>query len=1195
MSRRPATVKLRRIDIFGFKSFRERTALDVSDGVTAVVGPNGCGKSNIVDAIRWAMGSQSPKDLRGRAMEDVIFGGSERNRPAGYAEVNLVFSNELRTAPAPWRELPELRVTRRLFRTGDSEYELNGQRVRLRDVQELFLGTGVSVQDGYSIIEQGRVGFIVSARPEERRALIEEAAGVTRYKFQRRTAERKLEQTRTNLTRVDDVLTEVERTVRSLERQARRARRWRELSARRDGLQLLLAVRRMREAERALEPAVAAHIAARDAHAASAAQVARREGELESMRVEQFATEKAANACAEEAWRLRSELDVLEHAIAMRRRERQDVATRLDRLGGELSRLDERMGDIARESAELGDGRAALREELGQARRELEAASAEAGEHRERVDAATRRLREVSELHRVERGRLVAIEARGEVLASEAERMGERAGAVLAELEPLRVRRAELVVEVGSAQDEAERLREAAAEAAERLEQGRQALSACRERAEVARRDEQRRGTEQARAEQVAEGLASAVRRGEHYGKAVRRLLRASERGEVPEVGRPVAERLRGEGESGVARLRVIEDVLDAPVVRSGDVEAVVEWALREGLPCRIVELTDPVEGAIASGVEAVLPVPGPVAQRIAGARLVDDAIAGDAESGAPRCDARGVVRFGDGRIDCPGRESSGEQVQAMVRRLDEAQAEAERVRALAAAAAVAAREEEAALDESTLRVRAFEEAVQEARDGSRHAVRVATGMAEELRGLEQRIDRIGRERDGLDARREALRQEAETLEAERAGLLERAQTLDAELEEAQRLVDGLGEEREGVEERRQVRRVQVERLTERAQHLDATEQRLSGELRMLGERRDALREERGECEDRLAALEGDDAHEDVRRREASERVRKAEVERAAAEERHGRAVAELRSAEAEVSGCRQEAEKALRVLQEKEVAQVRAEADVEFARESVRELTGASCAEAVRRASEVETPDDPLAELERVQSAMEQLGAVNPAAVEEFEEASDRLGFLHEQKADLERAMADLQEAIRKMDRTSRDLFASTFEEVDTRFRAFFPRLFRGGRARLELTQPDNLLESGVEIVVQPPGKRLQSMTLLSGGEKALTAVALIFAIFDLRPSPFSVLDEVDAPLDEGNVGRFADLVVEMSSHSQFILITHNKRTMEAAGTLYGVTMEEPGVSKVVGVRFDHADAESGPEVDADREARADRAPLRD
>ena len=536
-------MKLRRVDILGFKSFRAKTGLDIADGVTVVVGPNGCGKSNIVDAIRWAIGSQSAKDLRGRAMEDVIFAGSANHRPLGVAEVSLTFeTNERSDVPAAWRDHAEIRITRRLFRTGESEYEINRQRVRLRDIHELFLGTGVGAKEAYSIVEQGRIGFIVSSRPQERRVIIEEAAGVTRYKYQRRTAQRRLERTRENLHRVRDVLDEVARQVASLERQAKRARKYRELNERLTYLRAVVAFRRL---ERAAE---AARVAGAE-RATRRAKVEETEGRLRAAeaRVSEAAlttasAEQAWNEATEQHFRARSRVDLLENNVVHQRREREALDERAEGLAASIEALAEahirhraETERLAEEVEQRSAAATAHAEEVSELRTQLEAAREAASAQAAATETHARRIA-------TRRGDAASAAARAEAAREEQARLGQ-AEETLAEevsgardaLSLARTAHAACTSALDAARAEREQA-EATLEASTAAERAaREALTAARQAAEAASR-------EAARAETRFRTLDAAWRRGQGYEAATREALAAAE--QWSGKGRPLAERL---------------------------------------------------------------------------------------------------------------------------------------------------------------------------------------------------------------------------------------------------------------------------------------------------------------------------------------------------------------------------------------------------------------------------------------------------------------------------------------------------------------------------------------------------------------------------------------------------------------------------------------------------------------------------
>jgi len=1161
-------MRLRRVDIHGFKSFRARTAIEIADGVTAVVGPNGCGKSNIVDAIRWSLGSQSPRDLRGRAMDDVIFAGSEAHAPSGLAEVSLTLENDGRDLPGEWRDVPEVKVTRRLFRTGESEYEINGARVRLRDVQSLFLGTGVGAKEAYSIIEQGRIGFIVSARPEERRTIIEEAAGITRYRYQRRTAERRLERTRDNLTRIRDILGEVERQLGALERQAARAAKHRELTARHRVLAVTRALHRRDRVRASLDAALKELEAARRGAAETATKLVGVEGRVETGRVEVAARERQLNAATETAYELRTRAELLANNVLHRERELERVSSRIEAIDRERASLSERVVTLEAEGTASSEARERLTAACEDAAARQTAAEAARKDASAARDAVADRAGQAGRQLTTVRGTLARMDGRLDSLGSELEALGER-------LQTSDTERNDAVVARDAAQaarDDADAVARAAAEAAtqtaERLEAARTVEREGRGALDAARSAQRAAVTELEDVARRLQGVERWLAAGSSLGRGARAVLQAAENGELTGVLGALADRLRVTEGAEPSLGAALGADLDALIVTDlAAARAAARLARTRGASVDLIVLGDGVQGELAPWCTAVEPVPDRVAARIRAAQRVDDAL--DDAAATPRIDdARTHVDADAVRVGA-GAALAAEQAVAQARERDELVVRRDAADEAAAAARTRVAGAEDALERAlTARVTA-EQAADAARRDQSTTARALSDADHALSAATRRVDAFVADIARLTERRDKLAEEREKLVVDAAEAREQEAALATEVEGAREALDAaeatLATARDALAEIR----VESARLAEQRRSAAEREQRAADALTEARHRVRSLDDEQKGLRERLAA--DTTALQRDREGQGTAQGERVEAERTlvTARDRYEAAVGALRELDAERLTAQKAATAAASKAQHAELQAERARAELEHAEQGLAERFGVSVSAARHEALREGFTDEIAEELQTVERRLERMGPVNPAAEDEFREARERHEFLTTQQNDLEAAMADLETAIRRMDKTSRELFAETFERVNERFQAIFPRLFRGGRARLDLTNPDDLLETGVDISVQPPGKRLQSMTLLSGGEKALSAVALIFAIFELKPTPFCILDEVDAPLDEGNVARFADLVAHMSATSQFLLITHNKRSMEAASTLYGVTMEQPGVSRIVGVRL--------------------------
>ena len=1194
-------MKIKKLELVGFKSFVDRTVLHFDHDVLGIVGPNGCGKSNIVDAIRWCMGEQSARHLRGRSMEDVIFGGSDSRTPHDFAEVTLTFENDdPRDLPLEYRDYAELAVTRRLHRTGESEYLINKTAVRLRDVTDLFLGTGAGTK-AYSIVEQGKIGLIVSARPEDRRMLIEEAAGITKFKSRKKQAEKKMELTQQNLLRIGDIVAEIDRNLASLKRQAAKAERFVQYRNELEDLQLHEASHRYLELVGwvKLEGGEAERLTRSSDEART--ELSAREATLESARLEVHAAEQALETATSASFAadntVRAEQAAIERArdrlTGLRQRERQaesemrEMAEHAARLAAERDAVAQGNTTLAGEEATqaariavedatlaglagahgLADTRAAERR-LGIARAEAEIARAEAklagferrqGEMTARLEKA-RLESESLDLARIEHG------ARAHELGRSIEDL--RAGRVTSAAEKARLetRLAELK-EIIRAQERA--LDEAKGE----LSKKRSRWSALEEM--------------HTRLEGVGAGTKALV--------ATRDVCLAG----------LVADRVEAPSALTQALAGLLGTRLQDVVVHDVERGAALLETLAEHRRGRATIV--PLHPAYVSGGQAILPADDGVVVRLADAlrfapedealvrALVGDAIVvrdracarrlRDAGTATTLVTLDGTVLHADGRIAggqgdavAAGMIDSKRETRELAEGIEQLDlAVTHRLRALQASRAEIG-QTGTALDrarhevhESDLALVTAEKDLQKSESHLESVERRLEALADGQAELERSIEEAALERDEVarlldDARAQVACEKGELREAEVA-LVGARDKLDAQ----RQVVTACKVAIAGTREKLAAGRGTEARLARSADELIERARRLEEEMRVnaraFGEtaaqllaHREALGsalEQAREVEDLLAQVRGE-----------FERLRGGLLEREGA-------LKELRS---RAVSLRDELAAREMALREKQLA-------LEHLLGGVRDkFRGLHLPRVVGDYHMRTPPDEELrSRVEELARLLERMGSVNLDAMREHAEAEERFTFYTTQRDDLERALADLTRAIQQMNRESRRLFEETFQRVNERFREIFPRMFRGGRAELRLTQPEDLLETGIDIVAQPPGKKLSSIELMSGGEKALTAVSLIFAIFQIKPSPFCILDEVDAPLDEANVARYNDIIRSMTDRSQFILITHVKRTMQLVDVLYGVTMPEAGVSKIVSVRINDAESQrSSPPAEA-------------
>ena len=1241
-------MRLERLEISGFKSFSDRSELAFAEGVTAIVGPNGCGKSNVADAITWVLGEQSAKSLRGEKMEDVIFNGSDARKAGGTAEVRLRLSglpvpkvpleefqavakagngngHHPEQASTSFEEIVEaftrdVEVTRRLYRSGESEYLIDGEVCRLRDVHELMMDTGLGAK-AYAIIEQGKIGLILSSRPADRRQLIEEAAGITKYKARRRAAELKLEAAQQNLTRIDDIVFEVEKQRGTLKRQAAKARRYKRLRDELRRWEKVLFAGRYRELAQTIEGARTRLAEAREREAAAAARLAEVEADLGRLRIEQAEADSRALRIREDAHARELDINRRQQQQEFNRHQAETLAARGTEIADEIRDLEARREPVRialearrQASTEAGQARdqaagvvASVSDELTRAQQQIEGLEADVEGARSEVFST---LNAVTALrHAVQNA------------VHQYERVGETLGKLDVEQDDLR-RETEKV--------EAERTAaaEALARAYEALETvtldrvGRESeLATARGEHETRARDVRAREQELAGIEARLASLEELTSTRGEFSDAARMVL-VQANGHVGQQG-AVADYLEVDSRYERAVEACLGDLLQHVIVERHDQAAAGLSLVREhdAGRCGFVVVDPgsngyhPREALRMPGivpVTDVLRVQGPHVATIVKvipeayvAESFDRAVEFSRQTSAPVATLEGDVLHGPHLVSGGARvESRG--ILATRREIKEL-----RDRVAVERDAVVRLAHEAALLELTMAQATSAIAVLHAEQHRQEKDIVGydaqlTRSAEDGARLTRKGEMIALERRRAEDERSALEARRAEAEASIGRIEEDQRQAEARLGQAQRRLADARETVADVGARAAEARASHAALVERAAALASEVERLeeggrelehriaarASELEQTRARRESLLAgiadgERALDED-ILALEGmrdelraaDEAAADIRARvDAQDRViRDAR-----------RVLEEIRAQAGELEIARATAESDLAHLAQTCLDAVQCSLDDVLVEVQQMELAGEATPDAAAIAAEEPDPEaeegegDPegyvppvapqsmTAEeaITRLKAKIDRLGPVNILAIEQFDELEQRHVFLTTQRRDLVESIAQTAEAITRIDETSKARFQEAFTAIQANFQVTFSTLFGGGRAGLTLLDEHDPLESGIDIVASPPGKRLQSVQLLSGGEKALTAIALMFAIFEYKPSPFCLLDEIDAPLDDANVGRFVEMLRGMLDRTQFILITHNRRTMEIANRLYGVTMEEPGVSKLISVQL--------------------------
>ena len=1241
-------MRLERLEINGFKSFSDRSELAFDHGVTAIVGPNGCGKSNVADAITWVLGEQSAKSLRGDRMEDVIFSGSDARKPGATAEVRLRLTGLHAPPKDSDAELREFRptsgngngdgngnghhaetvlftrdveVTRRLYRSGESEYLIDGEVCRLRDVHELLMDTGLGAK-AYAIIEQGKIGMILSSRPADRRQLIDEAAGITKYRSRRRAAELKLEAAQQNLTRVDDIVFEVEKQRGALKRQSAKARRYMRLREELRRWEKVLFARRYRELARTIESTRARLAEAREHETAAAAQVAGDEADLARLRTEQTEADGRAARVRENAHA--RELDI-------NRRQQQQEFNR-----HQVETLATRAAEIASEQRDLE----ARREPVRFAVEERVQAAAEAGGAR---DAAAKALADASEAHGRSQQRIERLEsdvetARAAVFAalnsgtalrhamehaaSRRERVGETLGKLDIEHSELHRETESVDASRAAAADALSRTQVALTQARRDIEARESEFAAARTDHESRLREVRAREQELARGEARLSSLAELEASRGEFGDAARMVL-VQANGHVCQQG-AVADYLDVDRRYERAVEACLGDLLQHVIVERHDQAAAGLALVREhdAGRCGFVVIDPESNGyhphevirmAGIVSLSEVLRIAGPhvvtiqqVVPEAYVAETLEQAVAMSQRTSAPVATLEGDVLRGP-HVVCGGAKAESRGILAIKREIKELR---ERT--------ASDREALARLSEETARLEIAVAQVTSAlgaltSEQHRYEMTIVAHEAQVTRASED-AGRLGRkaevvalERRQAEEERAALDARYTEAEASIERLLKDQRAAEDRMSEAQACLAAAREDADDLSVKAADARAAHAAMIERTSALEAevlrleeaardVEQRLAartGELEQARARREALLQA---IEDETRTLDGD-----IRALEALRvEVRAADEGVAAARmvvdgqdqviREARRALEEIRARAGELDVARATAQSGLSHLAQMCVEAAQCSLDQVLADVETMEQAGEATPDAAAIIADEPDPESEEGEpaparvasgvsrtgemtteeaISTLKGKIDRLGPVNMMALEQFDELEGRHLFLTTQRKDLLDSIAQTSEAIKRIDETSNVRFREAFAAIQQNFQVTFSTLFGGGRAGLTLLDENDPLESGIDIVASPPGKRLQSVQLLSGGEKALTAIALMFAILRYKPSPFCLLDEIDAPLDDANVGRFVEMLQGMLDRTQFILITHNRRTMEIANRLYGVTMEEPGVSKLISVQL--------------------------
>jgi chromosome segregation protein len=1193
-------MKIKKIEIIGFKSFLDKASIQFPPGISAIVGPNGCGKSNVIDALRWVMGEQSVKQLRGKDMQDIIFAGANGKAPLNMAEVTLTLVNDNGHAPEEFRDFSEISVTRRLFRSGESAYLINRQPCRLKDIYNLFMGSGVGTRT-FSIIQQGNIGAIIDAGPDERRLFIEEAAGVTRYKFRKNEALRKVKATEQNLLRVHDIIAEVNRQMAGLHRQAKKAERYKSYQQRIQLLDTHLLnhyyddyTRQLQEAQsllKEMKDKELAHVTDMKKIDAAIEKIRlmrhQKDQEIASQKSSKFDLQRKVDRSEAELTHLKSEIQRLDHEAEELTRARTDLVAKTENIGSEISQGED-------QNQELQTRMDALQSKINTQRGDSQ-------QLQNRINELNRSVEE----HKSNLMRLVAEEARYKNIYQNAsnnkEALNRRLTRIDEEVMTARKKVAALETEHRDAQQELDEIREQMAGLDQQIDDLKTTLTSQATELGAQVKRSQALEMERSQTRSQLANLKKMAANYDWYRDGVKAVMRThpAETGEAHGNPEPL---------QGVVGL-LAEIIEPAP-----GYETAVEAVLGEALQYILVENQDAGAAAIdylqtcGAGrcgfipVGFVKPLNGADPTRIPKEHRLLDHVAFGAEYQSIAEAVLGHVAVVPTLVDAITLFNANGRIQTIVTRSGDIVSHQgmliggcqEKLTGI-----LAKKQELKTCEERSIQL---DQQVSEAQQLQHRLEETVCKLETDLQQSIARRNDVAEE--GVEAEKalyrkgedlKTARRHLEVTELEQEQLMGEESDLDDEMEKYQQALNRITTEVEQAQSR----------TTEASGEIIALSSQLEQYNQTIVDLKLQLTAYRTKLENGIQTLKRLKAFE----RDSQDRLEQLHKEIDIKKDKHAASQSQIKTTEeslqhlyANLQGVEeklslnesefqsidshlQDSDEQMAALQskrEKTIEKIRMlELDLSEKRmrrdniaAKVQERYHMSIgALRIKQAQQEEKLQMSVAEMEKeiehFRAKIAGIGDVNMGAIKEYEELKERFDFLSDQRVDLEKAIDDLHKVIRKINRITQERFVATFEQVNEKLQTVFPKLFEGGAARLELTEPGKPLETGVEYMVHPPGKKLTRMSLLSGGEKALSAIAFIFAVFLIRPASFCLLDEIDAPLDEANVVRFNNLMQAIGEKSQIIMITHNKKSMEFAEMLFGVTMEQKGISKVVSVNL--------------------------
>lgn len=1166
-------MRLSKIKLAGFKSFVDPTTIPFPSNLVGVVGPNGCGKSNVIDAVRWVMGESSASRLRGDSITDVIFNGSSARQPVGAASVELLFDNSETTLEGQYAKYAEISIRREVSRDGISSYFLNGTRCRRKDITGVFLGTGLGPRS-YSIIEQGMISRMIEAKPEEMRTFLEEAAGISKYKERRRETSHRIRHTKDNLDRLADVLEEVEKQLKHLDRQAKVAGRYERLKDKERKTAAELLALRLRDLDDRAKQSGTSLSEKETALQALVAEQRKIEAHIEEVRVTQSERSDAFNEVQGRFYKSGSEIarieQTIEHAHELRERQQKDleqaiqgaaeIADHIDSDQTQIKQLEMHLSELVPGLEQAKDSEKRSVESLRQAEQALV-------DWQQKWDETTRAYNEAEQTRNIEETRSEQLRSQLDSLAERRKKLAESQQATLPD--DLERKFATVSAKEASTRETREEFDKAIAEI------GDQILKLRNEDAKLENLvDERQTALQEAQGKYASlEAIQqAALGAGD---KEIKSWLESS----GLQNSKRVAQSIDVDEGWETAVETVLGDYLQAVCVSDVDTAAKSLARLRGGSMTLLVDAgntasTKASASVLASKVTKAPPAVMELLQSVRIAESLNKALAMREKFDQADHDASVITKEGvwmsrnwlrvcrdkNERAGVLGREHDMRRLKEKVRDLTARYDSAKQL-----------------LGEGRRRLAQLE--VERDKLQSK-----ASTLLSDYSEVKAELDAMRFQIDEATARQAAISDDMREIEKEYADAEQRLESSRAEFERAENLLADLEKERTMLESQRDELKAELQRV--KAQ---ADEDRMQAhDLTVQFETRRSSKESAAQS---LARMESQLRHFGKREKEIREQLEQSEAPLEANKKELEKLLEARVAIENELNEARSRVDEVDSLLRDLDRQRIEASRSVEEFKETVNEArmvvqeirvrregfleqfneTGFDLDELLEGLDEEADPETWEEMLEKIRGRIARLGPINLAAIDEFKEQSERKEYLDSQLADLQNALATLEGAIRRIDRETRTRFRETFSNVDAGFKRLFPKLFGGGHAYLELTG-DDLLSAGVTVMARPPGKRNSTIHLLSGGEKALAAVALVFAIFELNPAPFCLLDEVDAPLDDANIARYCDIVKDMAAKVQFVFITHNKVTMEMARQLTGVTMHEPGVSRLVAVDLDEA-----------------------